>query len=90
MKNEIIIECGVEGGLRQLLGQLGAHGGWRFRTVTDEGTLKDFIDPKDGRVDRPWARQCRPRDGNSGDRPYVLCCDPLAIALTAAASARGA
>jgi hypothetical protein len=47
MKNEIIIDCGVEGSAWTLLGRRGTRGGWRFRVIRNEGTLKDFIDAAD-------------------------------------------
>jgi hypothetical protein len=43
MQNEIIIECGTEGGLWTLVGSQGANG-WKFRVIRDEGTLFDFVD----------------------------------------------
>ena len=47
MENEIILEAGTEGGLLILLGRQGTRGGWRFRTVTDEGTLLDLLNEED-------------------------------------------
>ncbi len=47
MKNEIIIDCGVEGGAWTLLGRRGTRGGRRFRVIRDEGAPEDFIDPAD-------------------------------------------
>jgi hypothetical protein len=46
MKNEIIIECGVDGGAWVLVGSRGADG-WLFRASRDEGTLLDFMTEDD-------------------------------------------
>ena len=47
IKNEIIIDCGVEGGAWTLLRRRGMRGGWRFRVIRDEGTLLDFMNEED-------------------------------------------
>jgi hypothetical protein len=46
MKNEIIIDCGVEGDSWTLVGAKGPNG-WRFRASRDEGTLLDFMTEAD-------------------------------------------
>jgi hypothetical protein len=47
MQNEIIIECGVEGGSWTLVGRRGDRGGWRFRTTRNETALLDLMSEED-------------------------------------------